>query len=126
MDDCVFCRIVKGEIPCHKVYEDEKYLAFLDIAPFVSGHTLIIPKEHYRWVWDLPNIGEYFTVVGKVVNHYQETLADDFIASIIWGADVAHAHVQVLPSPKEIDLTWQRSKLTEEKAKELLQKLEIK
>ena len=45
-DDCVFCRILKGEIPCTKVYEDEKVLAFLDIAPFNLGHTVIVPKHH--------------------------------------------------------------------------------
>ena len=101
-------------------------MAFLDIAPFVSGHTLVIPKKHYRWVWDVPEIGEYFSVVKKIVNHFQQVLGDEFVASIIWGKDVAHAHVQVLPSPKNLNLGWEGGKLAEEEAKELLQKLEFK
>ena len=48
MNDCVFCKIVAGEIPAHKVYEDDKYLAFLDIRPLSPGHTLVIPKTHFR------------------------------------------------------------------------------
>jgi len=126
MKDCVFCRIVKGELPCYKIYEDERYLAFLDIAPFVAGHTLVIPKKHYRWVWDVPQMGEYFSLVGRLVNHYQKVLGDDFVATIIWGLDVAHAHVQILPSPREIKLAWKRDQLTEEKAKILLGKLRFK
>ncbi len=66
MQDCIFCKIVNGEIPSNKVYEDEKFLAFLDINPLSPGHTQVIPKEHYRWVWDVPNIGEYFEVVKKI------------------------------------------------------------
>lgn len=52
MEDCVFCKIVRGEIPCHKVYEDETFLAFLDINPVNDGHTLVIPKTHFRNLFD--------------------------------------------------------------------------
>ena len=52
MDDCIFCKIVKGEIPCFKVYEDERVLAFEDINPISEGHTLIIPKSHAQSLWD--------------------------------------------------------------------------
>lgn len=65
MEDCVFCKIAEKEISCFEVYEDEKFLAFLDINPRNPGHTLVIPKEHFRWVWDVPYLGEYFEVVGK-------------------------------------------------------------
>ena len=54
MNDCVFCQIAAGKIPCFKIYEEEGFLAFLDINPWVEGHTLVIPKKHYRWVWDMP------------------------------------------------------------------------
>ncbi|MDP9249341.1 MAG: HIT domain-containing protein, partial [bacterium] len=64
--ECIFCKIVKGEVPAIKVYEDENFLAFLDIRPMGPGHTQVIPKKHYRFVWDLPaqagvpgNTGEY-------------------------------------------------------------------
>jgi len=54
MEDCIFCKIVKGEIPCSKVYEDENVLAFLDIAPVHKGHTLVIPKKHFETILDIP------------------------------------------------------------------------
>lgn len=52
--NCIFCRIVKGDAPAYKVYEDEDTLAFLDIAPLTPGHTLIIPKKHYHYLHDMP------------------------------------------------------------------------
>ena len=51
MSDCIFCKIIAGEIPASKVYEDEQVLAFLDISQVTPGHTLIVPKEHYRNLW---------------------------------------------------------------------------
>ncbi len=53
MDDCIFCKIVKGEIPCFKIYEDEKVIAFLDINPVTRGHTLVIPKNHAATLWEI-------------------------------------------------------------------------
>ena len=55
MEDCIFCKIAKGEIPCFKVYEDEKVLAFEDINPISEGHTLIIPKKHAENLWEIPS-----------------------------------------------------------------------
>jgi histidine triad (HIT) family protein len=55
MEDCIFCKIVKGEIPCFKVYEDENVLAFEDINPISRGHTLIIPKRHAQNLWEMPD-----------------------------------------------------------------------
>jgi histidine triad (HIT) family protein len=121
--DCVFCKIVKGELSCYKIYEDENFLAFLDIAPFTEGHTQVIPKKHYRWVWQVPNIGQYSTVVQKIVKHYQKKLKDKFVASIIWGQLVNHAHVQILPAAHHLELNWKRKKLNEKKAKKILSKL---
>jgi histidine triad (HIT) family protein len=126
MKNCIFCQIVKGKSSCHKIYEDKLFLAFLDIAPFVKGHTQVIPKKHYRWVWDVPEIGKYFSVVRKIVNHYQKVTKDQWVASIVWGSLVHHAHIQVLPSPHKIDLPWPRGKLTQEKGKKLRQKLALK
>jgi histidine triad (HIT) family protein len=124
--DCIFCKIVKGEIPCYKIYEDEKFLAFLDVAPFTEGHTLVIPKKHYRWVWDVPNLEKYILVVKKIVNHYQKVFKDEFVGSVVWGMLVPHAHIQILPTPRNIDLGWVRGKLPEEKGKQLAEKLSIK
>jgi len=95
--ECIFCKIVKGEIPCHKVYETDDFLGFLDINPRNPGHTLIIPKEHHRWVWDVPNAGEYFEVVKKVANALKKSLDAELVMSLVWGNEVPHAHIWLVP-----------------------------
>ncbi len=96
--NCIFCKIVKGEIPSHKVYENENFLAFLSIEPESPGHTLIIPKAHYRWVWDVPNVGEYFEVAKKVALAQQKAFDTDWILSKIVGEEIPHAHIWVFPN----------------------------
>ena len=102
--NCIFCKIVAGEIPSYKVYEDENFFAFLDINPRASGHVQVIPKEHYRWVWDLPaggkqgSIGEYFEVVRKIAKAQQKAFQTDLIRSQIFGDEVEHAHIWVWPN----------------------------
>ncbi len=98
MENCIFCKIVSGEIPSYKVYEDDKYLAFLDINPQSPGHTQIIPKEHYRWVWDTPNTGEYFEIAKKIALAQQKAFDTEFILSKIVGDEVPHAHIWVFPN----------------------------
>ena len=95
--DCIFCKIVAGEIPCYKLYEDKDFLSFLDIRPLNIGHALVIPKKHYRWVWDVPNIGEYYRVVGKVANAQRAALHTEWIVSTVFGEEVPHAHVWLIP-----------------------------
>ena len=95
---CIFCKIVAGEIPVTKVYEDENFLAFLDIRPQSPGHTQVIPKKHYRWVWDVPNNGEYFEVVTKIAKAEQKAFETDWILSKIVGDEVEHAHIWVFPN----------------------------
>ncbi len=99
-ENCIFCKIVGGEIPAHKVYEDKNFLAFLSIDPVSPGHTLVIPKKHYRWVWDVPNIGEYFEVARRVALAQKEAFGTDFVLSKIIGEDVPHAHIWVYPNDK--------------------------
>lgn len=102
--DCIFCKIINKEIPCTKVYEDENFLAFLDINPLSPGHTQVIPKKHYRWVWDIPaqenenpNIGEYFKIVQKIAKAQKKAFNADIIRSQIYGEEVPHAHIWVWP-----------------------------
>lgn len=96
--NCIFCKIVKGEIPAHKVYEDENFLAFLDIDPQSPGHTQVIPKEHLKWVWDVPNVGAYFEVVRKIAKAQQKAFNTDWILSRIIGDEIPHAHIWVFPN----------------------------
>lgn len=95
--DCIFCKLVKGEIPCFKVYEDDQFLAFLDIAPLTRGHTLVVPKAHYRWVHDVPEPGQYFVAAVKVAQALEHTLKPDFVTYHTFGQDIYHAHIHVVP-----------------------------
>jgi histidine triad (HIT) family protein len=98
MENCIFCKIVSGEIPSYKVYGDEDFLAFLDINPQSPGHVQVIPKQHYRWVWDVPNVGEYFEVVRKIAKAQQKAFDTEYIISRIVGEEVPHAHIWVFPN----------------------------
>lgn len=97
MDNCIFCKIAAGEIPCYKVYEDHQFLAFLDIHPRNPGHTLVIPKQHYRWVWDYPQVSAYYAVVGKLANALRKALNTEWVVSLVLGEEVPHAHVWLVP-----------------------------
>lgn len=97
METCIFCKIVKGEIPAIKVYEDENFLAFLDINPLGPGHTQVITKKHYRWVWDVPNAGEFFEVAKKIALAQKASFNADIVRSQIYGEEIPHAHIWVWP-----------------------------
>lgn len=97
-DNCIFCKIVRGEIPSYKVYEDENFLAFLDINPNSAGHTQVVPKQHYRWVWDHPDAGAYFEVAKKIALAQRKAFNTEFILSKIVGDEVPHAHIWVYPN----------------------------
>ncbi len=97
MEDCIFCKIVKGEIPCQKVYEDDHYLAFLDIKPLSPGHTLLIPKDHYRWVYDVPNFGQYWEVARDLALKLKDQHQAKFISFLTLGDEVPHAHIHLIP-----------------------------
>lgn len=98
MDSCIFCKIANKEIPAHIVYEDKDFMAFLDINPQSPGHVQVIPKKHYRWVWDIPNAGDYFEVVKKVAKAQQKAFGIDWILSKIVGDEVEHAHIWIYPA----------------------------
>lgn len=100
MEDCIFCKIVRGEIPSYKIYEDDKYLAFLDIARFADGHTIVIPKKHFRFIWDIENVGEFYEFAAKIANHYR-SLGYEFIDSASFGRLVPHAHYHLVPNKKD-------------------------
>jgi histidine triad (HIT) family protein len=131
MENCIFCQIVKGKIPCYKVYEDKNFLAFLDIMPYTKGHTLVIPKKHYRWVWDLPsernlspNVGEYFTVCQKLARKMQKVFSKELVATLTLGEAVPHAHIHLLPNAEPSKIApLARGKLKETDAKRLVKLL---
>ena len=98
---CIFCKIVKKEIPAEIVYEDEDFLAFLDVNPRSPGHCQVIPKKHFRWVWQVPNVGEYFEVVKKIALAQQTAFHQEAIWSRIMGDEIEHAHIWIFPRPNQ-------------------------
>lgn len=99
MEDSIFTKIVKGEIPAQKIYEDERTLAFLDIHPTNPGHTLVVPKVQVDRLWDLSD-EDYMAVqmtVRKVARRIHEVLSPTRVGVHVIGFDVPHAHVHVFP-----------------------------
>lgn len=97
MENCVFCKIINKEIPAQVVYEDDDFLAFMDIHPIAPGHVQVIPKEHHRWVWDVPTIGKYFEIVRDIANAQKKAFKTEMVRSQVYGDEVPHAHVWVWP-----------------------------
>ncbi|OGK62898.1 hypothetical protein A2334_03770 [Candidatus Roizmanbacteria bacterium RIFOXYB2_FULL_38_10] len=97
MKDCVFCKIVTGKIPSYKVYEDNDFMGFLDIAPLNPGNVLLIPKTHYHWVYDAPNMGKYFEVARKIGIAAQKAVGAHSINFLTLGYEVPHAHIRIIP-----------------------------
>ncbi len=104
MEDCIFCKIVKGEIPCFKVYEDDRVLAFEDINPISEGHTLIVPKKHAENLWEIP--GEDLTAIHlaskKIIHAIKETLKPTGVAVLQLNGRgvnqvVMHYHLHLMP-----------------------------
>jgi histidine triad (HIT) family protein len=98
--NCIFCKIIAKEIPAEIVYENDNFLVMMDIKPVSPGHVQIIPKNHYRWVWDVPNIGEYFELVRKIALAQKKAFNTEAIYSDVHGIDVHHAHVWLFPDSK--------------------------
>ena len=96
MDDCIFCKIVKGESPCYKVYEDENYLGLLDIFPASKGHVLLITKKHYRWVHDVENFEKYWGTALKVKKALEKAMSPKWIQYLTHGL-IQHAHIHIIP-----------------------------
>jgi histidine triad (HIT) family protein len=99
MADSIFTKIIKGEIPSHKVYEDDKVLAFLDIHPVQPGDTLVVPKAQVEFLWDLTD-EDYQAVMSaakKIAQQLRQVLEVPFVGSQVIGVDVPHAHVHLIP-----------------------------
>lgn len=104
MQDCIFCKIIRGEIPCEKVYEDEQVLAFLDIQPRAPGHTMVIPKIHAEFFEDLPKelVGPFFSKCQDVLVMIKKSLTPDgFTLGMnhgkVSGQEVPHIHFHIMP-----------------------------
>jgi len=102
--DCIFCKIIKGDIPCYKIYEDEHTLAFLDIAKDVDGHTLVIPKKHITNILDsdAETLNHVMNTVKLISNHYVDNCGFSGVNILINNGSsaeqaVPHLHMHIIP-----------------------------
>lgn len=121
----IFTKIIEGEIPCYKIYEDEKTMAFLDIHPETKGHVLVVPKLEVDKIYELPK-GDYealMATVKKLSKHMEKVLGVRTLWKVV-GTDVPHAHVHLMP----YDETWEYGRILElapEEMEEVRGKLEL-
>ena len=121
----IFTKIVRGEVPCYKIYEDERTFAFLDIEPEAPGHTLVIPKAEVDKIYDLSD-EDYMAVMATVkmlAKHFEEVLGERTMIKVV-GTDVPHAHVHVLP----VNENWAgnpRLKMSPEEMAAMAKKLRV-
>lgn len=97
MVDTIFTKIIKGEIPSYKIYEDQMVYAFLDIHPKTDGHTLVIPKKQIEFVWDLED-EDYIAVMKtakEIARKLRAVFGYKYVGELVFGMDVPHAHVHV-------------------------------
>jgi len=128
MEDCLFCKIIKGDIPCYKVYEDQDVFAFLDIAPVSYGHTLVVPKKHYINLEEIPKEDLCQTIkavkkIGKAIKYgmgkygYNIQINNDPVA----GQVIPHLHFHVIPRSEDDGLKlWPQSKYEGDDAEDVL------
>ncbi|MCL4384000.1 HIT domain-containing protein [Patescibacteria group bacterium] len=97
MTDCLFCKIIAREIPSYQVYEDDLFFGFLDIKPLNPGHSLLLPKKHYQWVYDVPEVKEYWAVANKIALASIKAVKADFVSFLTIGVEIPHAHIHIIP-----------------------------
>lgn len=117
-DDCIFCKIVEGEIPSNKVYEDENVIAFLDANPVSEGHTLVVPKEHVDTVFDAEGMDYMWDTIVEVANAIRDAFdVKDMNVNqnngALAGQEVDHLHFHLTPryDGSEIDIEYNRKEL---------------
>lgn len=110
----IFSRIVAGEIPSYKVAENDKFYAFLDIAPLAKGHTLVIPKREVDYFYDLEDgeLAEMIVFAKSIAKKIQTTTRCKKVATVVLGLEVPHAHIHLVPMNTEKDVDFSKEKLS--------------
>lgn len=109
----IFSKIVAGEIPCHKVAEDDRHLAFLDIAPVVKGHVLVIPKKETDYIFDMEDeeLSSLVVFAKKVARALIKVFPAPKIGMSVVGLDVPHVHIHLMPIQGGADIDFSKEKL---------------
>lgn len=114
----IFSRIIAGEIPCYKVAENDRFFAFLDIAPLAKYHTLVVPKREVDYFFDLEDdeLAEMMVFAKNIAKKIQATTGCKKVATVVLGLEVPHAHIHLVPmnTEKDVDFTKEKLSLTSE------------
>ncbi|MCB0685416.1 MAG: HIT family protein [Saprospiraceae bacterium] len=110
----IFSKIVSGEIPCHKVHENDKFLAFLDINPLAKGHTLVIPKVEIDYIFEIDDalLGEMMVFAKKVGLAIEKVIPCQRIGVTVIGLEVPHAHIHLIPIHQISDMNFAKPKIS--------------
>ena len=123
MTDSIFTKIIKGEIPCHKIEENEHFIAFLDIMPLKKGHTLVVPKAQVDYIFDLEDqtLGDLMIFAKKVAKKIEAAIPCERIGVAVIGLEVPHAHVHLIPlvGISDIDFSQPKLNLSQQELKEV-------
>ena len=108
----LFTKIIKGEIPCHKICEDENFLAFLDIRPINPGHALVIPKKEVDYIFDVEDnlLGNMMVFAKKVARAIEKEVDCQRVGIMVAGLEVPHAHIHLIPIQEITDLNFANAK----------------
>ncbi|MBO6079366.1 MAG: HIT family protein [Bacteroidales bacterium] len=127
MEETIFTKIVKGEIPCYKIAEDDRFFAFLDISPLAKGHTLVITKLQNDYIFDLDDkmLGDMMVFAKKVATAMKKVLPCQRIGVAVIGIDVPHNHIHLVPinGVGDLDFKAPRVKLTPEEFADVAAKI---
>lgn len=109
----IFSRIVAGEIPCHKIAENDEFFAFLDINPVAVGHTLVIPKQEIDYIFDIdtPMLGRMMAFAKQIARAQEQAITCKRVGLAVMGLEVPHAHIHLIPITKESDMYFGGKKL---------------
>lgn len=109
----LFTRIINGEIPCHKIAENDKFIAFLDIMPLAKGHTLVVPKKEVDYIFDLDDetLAEMNIFAKQVAGMIRKAIPCKRIGVAVIGLEVPHTHVHLIPLNHVSDINFERPKL---------------
>ncbi|NOU58827.1 HIT family protein [Marinifilum caeruleilacunae] len=110
----IFTKIVQGEIPCHKIAEDDKYFAFLDISPLAKGHTLVIPKQEVDYIFDLEDdvLAGLNLFAKKIAKAIDKSVECKRVGVAVIGLEVPHTHIHLVPLNRIGDLNFESPKLS--------------
>ena len=129
MPDSIFTKIIKGEIPCYKIAEDDRFIAFLDVFPIKKGHTLVVPKAQIDYLFDLDDslLSDLMLFAKKIAQKMERAITCERIGVAVIGLEVPHAHIHLVPldTVGDIDFSQPKIRLSTEEMAEIADSIRV-